>query len=553
MYHCILRISLCGSDSLLEEAVRAACPRQRFSHAVSVVSAPDCGALAHLAQEDVILLGLEQLALLPDLRRVAKDGALIILAADAACADQLPESALVLLDDVWIGSRSLRFFSFCINKLLDAIQLRKDYRLVQQYLDTTINTTSDLVWFKDVRGAHIKVNDAFCRAVGKAREDVEGRGHYYIWDLKPEEYAQGEYVCLETEIEVLEKGQTCIFDEIVKSKQGMRQFKTWKSPIFDEDGAILGTVGIAHDVTDLANMGAELELILHSMPFAVMIVDMGEIIVNVNEKFRTLFEISSEEILGMSRETLRQHAIREYGLKSVDGRTELIVHPGGREILLQVYEREILDAFSNSIGKIVIFRDATLERQFEQRLEHNANTDDLTGLRNRRYFYEHLRESREPGPVALLYMDLDNFKQINDKHGHQAGDRVLITTARLLQDLFPEAEVARLGGDEFALYLIGCRDLERLRDRALGLLEKMEKVFAADAALEPLSASVGVVVSDEAGLDLDELVRRGDLAMYEAKRLGKRRCCVYTPELEKRLHESAEAERAGPQTWRGRH
>lgn len=255
----------------------------------------------------------------------------------------------------------------------------------------------------------------------------------------------------------------------------------------------------------------------------------------------------------MSREALRQHAIREYGLKSVDGCTELIVHPGGREILLQVYEREILDAFSNSIGKIVIFRDTTLERQFEQRLEHNANTDDLTGLRNRRYFYEHLRESREPGPVALLYMDLDNFKQINDKHGHQAGDRVLITTARLLQDLFPEAEAARLGGDEFALYLTGYRDLERLRDRALGLLEKMEEVFAADAALEPLSASVGVVVSDEAGLDLDELVRRGDLAMYEAKRLGKRRCCVYTPELEKRLHETTAAGRAGPQTWRERH
>lgn len=553
MYHCILRISLCGVDSLLEEAVRAACPRQGFSHALSVVSAPDRGALAHLAQEDVILLGQEQIALLPDVRRAAKDGALLILAAEAACVEQLPESALALLDDLWIGSRSLRFFSFRIDKLLDAIQLRKDYRLVQQYLDTTINTTSDLVWFKDVRGVHIKVNDAFCRAVGKAKEDVEGRGHYYIWDLKPEEYAQGEYVCLETEIEVLEKGETCIFDEIVKSKQGMRQFKTWKSPIFGEDGAILGTVGIAHDVTDLANMSAELELILHSMPFAVMIVNTAEVIVNVNEKFRTFFDVGKEDILGTPRQVLRQRAIREYGLKSVDGRTELTVHPGGRDILLEVYEREILDTFSNGIGKIVIFRDATLERQFEQRLERSANTDDLTGLRNRRYFYEHLRENREPGPVALLYVDLDNFKQINDKHGHQAGDRVLITTARLLQDLFPEAEAVRLGGDEFALYLAGGSVLEGLRDRAEGLLEKMREVFGADAALEPLSASIGVVVSNETGLDLDELVRRGDLAMYEAKRLGKRRCCVYTPELEKHLNETVAAGRPGPQTWRGRH
>lgn len=74
-------------------------------------------------------------------------------------------------------------------------------------------------------------------------------------------YEQGEYICLESDEIVLEERRTCLFDEMVKSKQGMRQFKTYKSPLFDDDGTILGTVGIAHDVTDLANMGAELEIL----------------------------------------------------------------------------------------------------------------------------------------------------------------------------------------------------------------------------------------------------------------------------------------------------
>lgn len=114
-----------------------------------------------------------------------------------------------------------------------------------------IDSVPDLIWFKDVRGAHLKVNNAFCSAVGKTKNDVQGRGHYYIWDLKQEEYEQGEYVCLETEEIVLREKKTRAFDEKVKSKHGLRQFKTYKSPIFDEDHQVVGTVGIAHDVTDL--------------------------------------------------------------------------------------------------------------------------------------------------------------------------------------------------------------------------------------------------------------------------------------------------------------
>ena len=90
-------------------------------------------------------------------------------------------------------------------------QAEKDKRFVSTAFDGAIDSVPDLIWFKDVRGAHLKVNNAFCSAVGKTKNDVQGRGHYYIWDLKQEEYEQGEYVCLEMEEIVLRDRKTRAF------------------------------------------------------------------------------------------------------------------------------------------------------------------------------------------------------------------------------------------------------------------------------------------------------------------------------------------------------
>ena len=106
-----------------------------------------------------------------------------------------------------------------------------------------------IIWYKDKEGAHMKVNDTFCRAVNKTMEQIEGRGHYYIWDITPDEYEKGEFICMESEYEVMEKRETCIFDETVKIGDSMRELKTYKSPLFDLDGSVMGTVGVAIDVT----------------------------------------------------------------------------------------------------------------------------------------------------------------------------------------------------------------------------------------------------------------------------------------------------------------
>ena len=130
-------------------------------------------------------------------------------------------------------------------------KMSKDYWQTKTYLDTAINSVPHMIWYKDKTGAHMKVNDFFCKTVNKTMEQIEGRGHYYIWDIQPDEYAKGEFICMESEFEVMDKRETCIFDEDVKIGDEMRKLKTYKSPLFDLDGSVMGTVGVALDVTDV--------------------------------------------------------------------------------------------------------------------------------------------------------------------------------------------------------------------------------------------------------------------------------------------------------------
>lgn len=384
---------------------------------------------------------------------------------------------------------------------------------------------------KDVKGSHLKVNNGFCHAVGKKKEDVQGRGHYYIWDLKKEEYEQGEYICLESDEIVLEERRTCLFDEMVKSKQGMRQFKTYKSPLFDDDGTILGTVGIAHDVTDLANMGAELEIFLRNMPFAILISGNDGRIINVNAKFEEYFAAKEKNIVGKPYEEWK-HVIQKSLCKTYgEGHFEIRLHGDGEERILEFHEEPIFDVFRNRVGQFCFCRDVTIERTFEHQIWISANTDALTGLYNRRFFYEYMNENRKENQLSLLYVDLDDFKKVNDAHGHHIGDGALELVARLMREAFPGDFIVRLGGDEFLICLVGERSLAFLEEKANRLLQSLLEAFQVSDYLRVMSASIGIASSADPGTKLDDLVRQSDIAMYAAKQSGKSRCCVYSSGL----------------------
>ena len=192
-----------------------------------------------------------------------------------------------------------------------------------------------------------------------------------------------------------------------------------------------------------------------------------------------------------------------------------------------------LELLANHMGICLAQAELFVEAQrLRRRLEHQAYHDSLTGLPNRAAFDEDLRrtaERRRPAGqgMAVLFIDLDGFKAVNDRLGHDAGDMLLESAARRLENcLRPGDSVARLGGDEFTVLLDGVQDVEGALIVAERVLEVLDQPFVLTGKTARVSGSVGVAFSASAGADPDQLVRSADQAMYEAKRSGRGRVVV---------------------------
>jgi diguanylate cyclase (GGDEF)-like protein/PAS domain S-box-containing protein len=178
-------------------------------------------------------------------------------------------------------------------------------------------------------------------------------------------------------------------------------------------------------------------------------------------------------------------------------------------------------------------RDVSERKALERRLAHQATHDALTGLPSRRLILDRLdqallRTSREERRVALLFIDLDDFKPINDALGHAAGDETLRHVAgRLLASIRASDSAARIGGDEFAVLLDGLSGLEEAVAVAERCLASLAEPLALDGSEITASASIGIALASERSSGAEQLLREADAAMYAAKRHGKGRHAIF--------------------------
>jgi Amt family ammonium transporter len=214
----------------------------------------------------------------------------------------------------------------------------------------------------------------------------------------------------------------------------------------------------------------------------------------------------------------------------------LLVRRDGHRFAVESSTSPIRDRAGRRIGVVVVFQDVSDQRLMALQLAHQASHDALTGLVNRSAFDGFLDNllagSREQGEEhALAYIDLDQFKVVNDTCGHFAGDELLIRVANLLRDLVRESDVvARLGGDEFGILLPTC-PLERARARVRDIHTALQELrFTWQGRTFPLGASVGLVPVDRRFSDRADLLSAADHACYVAKEKGRGRVQVYLPE-----------------------
>lgn len=320
-------------------------------------------------------------------------------------------------------------------------------------------------------------------------------------------------------------------------------------------GDITGAVCIGNDLTDHhhALKGKLQERLMAQQVFehindGVITVDREGLVEYLNPTAEHLTGWSCEEARGQMLKDV-YHVVDEQSLEGVEdpvsrymrdrGNADLqgnrvLLRRGGWEFIIQDFATPIHDAEGDIAGAVVVLNDVSELRGMERWMEYEASHDSLTGLLNRRQFENKLQEALESVHSgdqhhALFYMDLDQFKLINDGYGHTAGDQLLKEISALLQiNLSDDDSLARLGGDEFGIILENC-SLEKARTVAKNLCRSVRDYrFMWDGKPFEIGVSIGLVPITSQWENIADIMRVADSACYVAKEKGRNRVHVYT-------------------------
>jgi diguanylate cyclase (GGDEF)-like protein/PAS domain S-box-containing protein len=277
--------------------------------------------------------------------------------------------------------------------------------------------------------------------------------------------------------------------------------------------------------------------VLQACGDAIVVTDGLDRVVMVNPAFLAMTGMSPSEVMGHSAELLGMSPLRESHLEGVRGALQSGLRWSGESSQVCVNGSTIdtcltVSSLRNDEGQITqhirVFNDITALKQQQRVLAEQARHDSLTGLPNRRAFGERLQQAmsrarRSPQTLAVLYLDLDGFKAVNDIHGHAVGDQLLIEVGRRLDACVRLTDcVCRLAGDEFTVILEGAGHSDEVQRIGTRILERLSMPHLFDGCSVVVTPSIGGTVF-LVGDNADTLCERADNTMYEAKRSGKAR------------------------------
>ena len=435
------------------------------------------------------------------------------------------------------------------------IAAEQQANLAEQRLHSAIDALPEGIVFLDAEGRYILWNQRYAEiykgsadlfVVGAKLEDTlrEGvaRGHY------PE--AEGR------EAEWLAQRMSLMDNPGMRHEQ---QLADGRWIMIEErktrDG---GTVGIRVDITELKTALAELtdtrsflDTVIENMPAMVFVTDpaTGRIL---------MLNRAGEAVLGRARDELVGHtyaevfppaeaerlAAHDRALMSFGGAAAVeeqqVSHASGDQRLLRMKKMVIRDADGQPQYLVAVCEDTTERRRSEARIAHMARHDALTGLPNRVLFHDRLTRAltriEEGDAVAVLCIDLDRFKTVNDTLGHPVGDELLKAVADRLQACVREGDtVARLGGDEFAVIQHRLESTDVAGMLAERIVEALSQPFELGGHQVVAGASVGIAIAPADGSGAEELLKKADMALYRAKADGRGAFHYFEREMDDRL------------------
>ena len=421
-------------------------------------------------------------------------------------------------------------------RIKKAIQERKQ---AEESLQMLLDTTVEGIYGVDLKGVTTFVNPAASKMLGYTAEELIGReNHTLIHHTHSNGTAYPATKC--RILKVLQGGTLqAVDDEMFWRKNGESFPVEYSSTAIKRNGEIVGAVVNFHDISQRKQAEKKIHTLSQAVeqsPVSVILTDINGNIEYVNSAFERSTGYSAEEVNGKnpgllkSGNTPKSHYQELW--KTINSgqlwQGELQNRRKNGEVFLEHASiAPIIDKSGNMTHFLAVKEDITLQKQQEDKIIHQANYDSLTDLPNRFLAQDRLSQlikdaQRDKKHAALLFLDLDDFKKINDTMSHEVGDKLLVQAARRLRDSVRDGDtVSRLGGDEFIVLMGNISTVEETYPVAQKLLESFNAAFLLDNRELTVTVSIGVAIYPDDGKTPAELLRNADTALYKSKAEGR--------------------------------
>ena len=431
-------------------------------------------------------------------------------------------------------------------KLIADMGLRSVKQLeMVTFQQALMNAIPNPIFYKDIKGICQGCNSAFSDFLGIPLNEIIGSS---VYDLSPHELAV-KYE--EMDWELFNNPRVQIYEYQALNTHGeKREIIYNKAPYLDLDGQVAGLVGVMVDITEKKQLENALKSsqtkyrslfnnLFHGFVYFEKVFDdngnfVDYSIMEVNAAFEKLTGFNKNELVG-KRMSETVFSPQKASINWLEMLNDLPINGETRTIeqFSKVVKKWFLiSAYIPQPGYCaILLSDITEQKKNIEQAQHYAYHDPLTGLPNRRLFDDRLAVSiaqgkREDGKIAVVFLDLDKFKDINDTFGHEGGDILLKEVANRLATCIREGDTAsRIGGDEFVIILPNLRAYDEASIITKRILEKCKQPFYINNQEVKISASIGVSFFPQDGDDVTSLTRNADIAMYRCKEQGRDGIC----------------------------
>ena len=429
----------------------------------------------------------------------------------------------------------------------------------RNFINAVLDTAGVLVVVINRNGEIIRFNRTAEEFTGYTFEEVKNRPFFWEMFLLPDQ-RQG----VRAVFDGIKVGKMVpYYENYWISRDGKQRLFAWTNTLlYDSEDQMEYVIAIGSDITERKKAEERQKIAVNVFTHAregITIASADGSIIDVNDAFTRITGYSRDEVLG------RNPRILQSGIQGKEFYAAMwndLIENGhwygeiwnrnknGAVYAVMLNINAVRDAQGDTYQYVALFSDITSFKQHERQLEHIAHYDALTTLPNRVLMADRLQQAmaqaqRREQRLAVVYLDLDGFKAINDHHGHEAGDQLLMAVAiRMKQALREGDTLARLGGDEFVAVLLDLADIKASEQMFTRLLAAAAQPVSFGDIVLQVSASLGVTFYPQAeDMDADQLMRQADQAMYQAKLDGKNRYYVFDDENDRNVrshHDSLE-------------